>query len=303
MQYITLSVMQPTSYEQLTPDGLNATFAALADPTRRAILARLASGEASVTELAAPFAMSQPAISKHLKVLERAGLISRGRDAQRRPRRVEAKPLAEATAWLENYRRSLESSFQRLDALLDELKTTRRTAARNTETHEAMEEMSNEEHGNFESHHAHGPRDRDDAGLRRAAQHGLRRVLEAGAAQALVRTSRLVAGGLRGRSPRRRHAVASCCAAPTERKWGCAASIARSCRPSRSVHTESFDDFPGESQVTTVLVEERGRRRSPPRCSTRRRKIRDAVIKSGMEHGAAESYDKLAELLASVSRR
>ena len=111
------------SYEQLPPDSLNATFAALADPTRRAILARLASGEASVTQLAAPFAMSQPAISKHLKVLERAGLVSRGRDAQRRPVRVEAKPLTEATEWLEDYRRSLESSFQRLDALLDEMKT------------------------------------------------------------------------------------------------------------------------------------------------------------------------------------
>jgi DNA-binding transcriptional ArsR family regulator len=102
---------------------LDATFAALADPTRRAILARLASGEASVNELASPFAMSQPAISKHLKVLERAGLISRGRDAQRRPRRIEGKPLAEASAWLENYRRIWEGNFQRLDALLDELKT------------------------------------------------------------------------------------------------------------------------------------------------------------------------------------
>src|SRR5438270_12163495 len=102
---------------------LDATFAALADPTRRAILARLAVGEASVTELAKPFAMSQPAISKHLKVLERAGLISRGRDAQRRPRRIEGKPLAEANGWLENYRRIWEGNFQRLDVLLDELKT------------------------------------------------------------------------------------------------------------------------------------------------------------------------------------
>src|SRR5437762_4464326 len=101
---------------------LNATFAALADPTRRAILARLASGETSVTELARPFAMSQPAISKHLKVLERAGLISRGRDAQRRPCRLEAKPLAEADGWLEGYRRFWEESFQRLDALLGEMK-------------------------------------------------------------------------------------------------------------------------------------------------------------------------------------
>jgi len=102
---------------------LDATFAALADPTRRAILARLASGEASVMELAEPFAMSQPAISKHLKVLERAGLISRGLDAQRRPRRLEAKPLAEATDWLERYRKFWEGNFQRLDALLEELKT------------------------------------------------------------------------------------------------------------------------------------------------------------------------------------
>jgi DNA-binding transcriptional ArsR family regulator len=115
--------MQPRSYGQPNPDHLNATFAALADPTRRAILTRLASGEASVTELAQPFAMSQPAISKHLKVLERAGLISRGRDAQRRPRRLEAKPLAEATEWLERYRQFWEGTFQRLDALLDELKT------------------------------------------------------------------------------------------------------------------------------------------------------------------------------------
>jgi len=101
---------------------LDATFAALADPTRRAILARLASGEASVNELAKPFAMSQPAISKHLKVLEHAGLISHGQDAQRRPRRLEAKPLAAASAWLEEYRRFWEANFRRLDSLLDEMK-------------------------------------------------------------------------------------------------------------------------------------------------------------------------------------
>jgi DNA-binding transcriptional ArsR family regulator len=105
-----------------TSQQLDATFAALADPTRRAILARLASGEASVMELAKPFDMSQPAISKHLRVLERAGLISSRNEAQRRPRRVEAKPIAEATAWLERYRKSLEINFQRLDALLEELK-------------------------------------------------------------------------------------------------------------------------------------------------------------------------------------
>ena len=107
----------------MTPsDRLDAAFSALADPTRRAILARLATGEASVTELAEPFAMSQPAISKHLKVLERAGLITRSREAQRRPCRLEAKPLAEANEWLERYRQIWEGNFQRLDALLNELK-------------------------------------------------------------------------------------------------------------------------------------------------------------------------------------
>lgn len=100
---------------------LNATFLALADPTRRAILARLARGEASVAELAAPFDISQPAISKHLKVLERAGLISVGQEAQRRPRRIEGQPLAAANAWLERYRDIWEHSFRRLDNLLDEL--------------------------------------------------------------------------------------------------------------------------------------------------------------------------------------
>ncbi|MGD9739293.1 MAG: ArsR/SmtB family transcription factor [Bauldia sp.] len=100
---------------------LDATFAALADPTRRAILARLALGEVSVMELAEPFAMSQPAISKHLKVLERAGLVTRGRDAQRRPVRLRAAPLAEANGWIETYRRHWETAFGRLDALLEEL--------------------------------------------------------------------------------------------------------------------------------------------------------------------------------------
>ncbi len=119
-------------YGSTGPAGLDATFAALADPTRRAILARLAAGQASVSELAQPFAISQPAISKHLKVLERAGLISRGLDAQRRPRRLEAMPLAEATQWLENYRQFWEESFQRLDILLDELKAKEKLHARKT---------------------------------------------------------------------------------------------------------------------------------------------------------------------------
>ncbi|WP_395449188.1 ArsR/SmtB family transcription factor [Aminobacter sp. UC22_36] len=106
----------------MTPsERLDATFTALSDPTRRAILARLMSGEVSVMELAEPFAMSQPAISKHLKVLERAGLISRGRDAQRRPCRIEGEALAEATGWLDEYRKVWEGNYKRLDMLLADL--------------------------------------------------------------------------------------------------------------------------------------------------------------------------------------
>lgn len=117
--------MEPNGYARSSA-RLDATFAALADPTRRAILARLSKGEASVTDLAGPFAISQPAISKHLKVLERAGLISRGQDAQRRPRRLEARPLRDATQWLENYRQFWELQFHRLDALLHDLQTSGR---------------------------------------------------------------------------------------------------------------------------------------------------------------------------------
>lgn len=105
----------------MTPDCLNTTFAALADPTRRAILARLASGEVAVTELAAPFAMSLPAVSKHLKVLQRAGLIERGRRAQWRPCRLTAEPLKEAAEWVGGYRQFWEESFDRLDGYLQEL--------------------------------------------------------------------------------------------------------------------------------------------------------------------------------------
>jgi len=109
--------------EQFSPSArLDAVFAALADPTRRAIVARLAEGEATVNELGAPFDMSQPAISKHLKVLERAGLISIGHDAQRRPRKLEAEPLDQAMDWIERYREVWEANYQRLDALLEELK-------------------------------------------------------------------------------------------------------------------------------------------------------------------------------------
>jgi DNA-binding transcriptional ArsR family regulator len=119
--------MQPHGYSS---QRLDAIFAALADPTRRAILSRLATGEASVAELAEPFDMSQPAISKHLKVLETAGLVSRGQDAQRRPRRLEPKALAVANEWLERYRKYWEENFARLDDLLEELKSEHKPTKR-----------------------------------------------------------------------------------------------------------------------------------------------------------------------------
>jgi len=112
--------MEQNGYIQKSPN-LDAVFAALADPTRRAILSRLATGEASVNEIAEPFAMSQPAVSKHLKVLERAGLVERNIDKQRRPARLKAEPMAEAVHWLEEFKRFWSSSFDQLDDLLDAL--------------------------------------------------------------------------------------------------------------------------------------------------------------------------------------
>ena len=116
----------------MPPDHLSTTFAALADPTRRAILARLASGEASVKELAAPFEMTPPAVTKHLKVLQRAGLITQGRQAQWRPCRLEAAPLKDVADWLEDYRRFWDQSFQRLDQYLIELQAKEQKSDRET---------------------------------------------------------------------------------------------------------------------------------------------------------------------------
>ena len=119
--YLTYELINHMVERGMSPDQLSTTFAALADPTRRAILARLSTGEATVTELAEPFEMSMPAISKHLKVLERAGLVARSREAQWRPCRLEAAPLKDVAAWVENYRRVWEQRFDRLDGYLREL--------------------------------------------------------------------------------------------------------------------------------------------------------------------------------------
>jgi DNA-binding transcriptional ArsR family regulator len=128
--YLTNRLFNQMVQQHMTPDRLDSTFAALADPTRRAILARLASGETSVSELAEPFAMSLPAISKHLKVLQRAGLIERGREAQWRPCRLAAAPLKDASDWLEHYRRFWEESLDRLEEYLRELQKKEKKNAR-----------------------------------------------------------------------------------------------------------------------------------------------------------------------------
>lgn len=125
-----LRVMELDGY-RMSPRNLDAVFAALADPTRRAILSRLAAGEASVNQIAAPFQMSQPAVSKHLKVLERAGLIERDIDKQRRPARLNAEPMAAAVRWLEEFKRFWSSSFDQLDDLLEELKKAEAKGAKN----------------------------------------------------------------------------------------------------------------------------------------------------------------------------
>ncbi|SDR60242.1 DNA-binding transcriptional regulator, ArsR family [Rhizobiales bacterium GAS191] len=130
IDYLTVKLINQMAYYSMSPDRLSSTFAALADPTRRAILARLALGETSVTELAEPFEMSLPGISKHLKVLERAGLITRSREAQWRPCRLEAGPLKDIADWVEAYRRFWDESFERLDSYLRELKTTEKKHAR-----------------------------------------------------------------------------------------------------------------------------------------------------------------------------
>src|SRR5882672_5758478 len=124
------NVMERLGYAS-QPKSLDAVFAALADPTRRAILSRLAAGEASVNEIAAPFAMSQPAVSKHLRVLEQAGLIERDVDKQRRPARLKAEPMAAAVSWLEEFKHFWSSSFDQLDGLLKELKKAGRKGAKN----------------------------------------------------------------------------------------------------------------------------------------------------------------------------
>ena len=279
-------------------ERLDATFAALADPTRRAILARLAAGEASVTELAEPFAMSQPAISKHLKVLERAGLISRGRDAQRRPCRLEAEPLAAASGWLERYRRVLGRQLPapRHPARRDEADARRAGAAKRKGARDDPD---------LGTCRSHAPGDREIV-MTREFDAPRRLVFDAytkpellkrwlgvrdGWTLAICEVDLRVGGALPLRVAQR---------GPAGRRWATGGVFREIVPPSRFVSTETFDDawYQGEAVEHTVFAERDGRRRSRIRRPTSRARRAMACWARGMERGVAESYDVLAALLA-----
>ena len=282
-------------------DPLDLTFAALADPTRRAILARLATGDASVTELAEPFAMSQPAISKHLKVLERAGLISRGRDAQRRPRRLDAAPLAEATMWLERYRQFWEARYRQLDALLDELTKDELKKSRITRAGKAAQEevtMMNASMLTITT-----PSDREIA-MTRVFAAPARLVYDAHTKPELLKRWLGVFGGW---------SLSTCeidLRVGGKYRWvwskasgtemGMDGTYQELVTNARIVATEAFDDpwYEGQCLVTTEFVETDGTTTLTATMLYDSKKIRDAVLKSPMETGIVASYDKLAALLA-----
>ena len=295
--------MEPISNELSSPVQLDAVFAALADPTRRAILARLATGEAAVNELAAPFAMSQPAISKHLKVLERAGLVSRGRDAQRRPRRLETRPLAEASEWIERYRRLWEANYARLDALLDELRKieTSRNQARTQATIEEKTPMP--ETGTLQ---VTTPSEREIA-LTRVFDAPRRLIFDAHTKPELVRRWLLgppgwtmpvceidlrVGGRYRWVWKKEK----------TGDEMGIGGVYREIAAPERLVATERFDEswYPGEAVNTLVLVEHGGQTTLTQTSLYESRAARDTALQSGMEKGVEVSYDRLAELLAAM---
>ena len=239
---------------------LDATFAALADPTRRALLARLAAGDASVLELAAPFAMTQPAISKHLKVLERAGLVTSGRDAQRRPRRLVLKPLDDATEWLKGYR---NPGTLRVTTPSDrEVQMTRAFAAPRTLVFDAFTKPG------LLKQWFYGP----PGGTLAVCDVALR------VGDAFRYVWRAADGSEMG----------------MRRVWR------EIVRPERLVATETFDQpwYPGEAVGTIVLDEHDGQTTLTQTIRYASREARDTVLKTPMEHGVAMGYDRLAHLLA-----
>jgi uncharacterized protein YndB with AHSA1/START domain/DNA-binding HxlR family transcriptional regulator len=262
--------MQPMGYGQPDPGRLDATFMALADPTRRAILAKLASGEASVTELAEPFAMTQPAISKHLKVLERAGLISRSHDAQRRPSRLEAKPLAEASQWLENYRRNWKAENRRSPITPTlQISTPSDREISITRVFDAPRRLV---FGCFTKPEL---LKRWGLGPREWTLTECEVDLRVGGAWRYVMTR-------------------------TDGKEMKMDGVFREIvPPERIVQTEKFDQpwYEGEAINTTTFEEDGGKTILTVTLLYGSKEVRDGILKSGMESGVTVTYDRLAELL------
>ena len=275
----------------MATDPLSTTFAALADPTRRAILARLAAGPATVKELSAPFAMSGPAVSKHLRVLERAGLIARGREAQWRPCRLEAAPLKEVAEWAENYRRFWDESFERLDEYLRHLKekgeglmtTTNKVGATTFTT----------------------PSDReivDDARRRRAARGSSSRP---GPTPSTCRTGCSARAAGPCPSARSISARAGRGASSGGRADGTEMEMRGEYRevapPERLVSTESWGgDWP-ETLNTLTLTEEDGKTTITHTVLYPSKEARDAALETGMKEGVSASFDRLAEHLRAMA--
>ncbi len=250
------------NYKQSSPASLDITFAALADATRRAILARLALGEATVNELVAPFKLSQPTISKHLKVLERAGLITCGRDAQRRPRRLVAKPLEDATAWLEGYRNP--GTLQLTTPTDREITMRRAFAAPRRLVFDAFTKTE------FLKQWFYGPPGGSLAVCEVA--------LKAGDSFRYVWRS------------------------PDGTEIGMSGVCHEFVAPERLVASEKFDQpwYPGEAVGTITFVEQGGKTILTQTIQYESQEARDAVLKTPMEHGVAMGYDRLAKLLESL---
>jgi uncharacterized protein YndB with AHSA1/START domain/DNA-binding transcriptional ArsR family regulator len=299
--------MELIGYEQSNPVGLDATFAALADPTRRAILARLSSGEATVTELAEPFAMTQPAISKHLKVLERAGLISRGRDAQRRPRRLEAKPLAQATEWLEHYRQFWEATYLQLDSLLDELKTLNPK-----EKHESQLQAKSEPNQLRRSTmtptgtmQLSTPTDREIV-VTRVFNAPRTIVFDAFTKPELLKRWLFGPGGWTLEVCEVDLRVGGAYRYVWRNSNGVEMGMGGIHRevvpPERIVSTQLFDQdwTGGEAVGTLILTEQDGKTTLTNTLLYSSREARDAVLKTPMDKGMGASYDRLEEMLPSL---
>jgi uncharacterized protein YndB with AHSA1/START domain/DNA-binding transcriptional ArsR family regulator len=279
-------------------DALSMTLAAVADPTRRSILQRLTQGPATVVELTAPFEVSQQAISKHLKVLERAGLIARARDAQRRPCWLQAKPLAEASAWLEGYREFWETTFQRLDPCSRSSKPTRNNPSNPEKRKRPMKQTQNLK--------VTTPTDREIL-ITRAFDAPRKLVFEAYTKPELVKRWLLGPPGWTMPVCEIDLKVGGAYRYVWEKQgttMGMGGIYKEIKAPERLVCTERFDEswYPGEAVDTLVLTEQGGKTTLNMTVRYESQEARDTALKSNMEEGMAAGFDRLADLLASQAK-